>query len=99
MGVATFYCGKQEQGQCRLLQISVRRNTRFSITRNKDLYGIVMSGGDITIEAIKNNPDVDSRVHPFAEALVKYFNMKDDELGKPVDGFKAEMEDKNLLFP
>ncbi|MDR0618673.1 MAG: hypothetical protein LBG17_02115 [Bacteroidales bacterium] len=69
-------------------------DTRFSIARDKDLYGIVMKEGDITVEAIKNNPDVDSRVHPFAEALVKYFNMRDDELGKLVDGFKAEMDDK-----
>ena len=62
-------------------------DTRFSITRDKDLYSIIMQEGDITVEAIKNNPDVDSRVHPFAEALIKYFNMKDDELGNIVDGF------------
>ncbi|MDR0606141.1 MAG: hypothetical protein LBG80_17815 [Bacteroidales bacterium] len=28
----------------------------------------------------------------------KYFNIKDDEPGNPADGFKAEMEDKNLYY-
>jgi hypothetical protein len=69
-------------------------DTRFSIARDKDLYNIVMQDGDITVETIRNNNDVDSRVHPFAESLLNYFSMKDDELENLLKKYKAEMESK-----
>jgi hypothetical protein len=68
--------------------------TRFSIARDKDLYNIVMQDGDITVETIRNNNDVDSRVHPFAEFLLNYFSMKDDELENLLKKYKVEMESK-----